>query len=128
VIARTEPAYPRKLLEIPDPPPALFVRGRLDEKDRFAVAIVGSRSASPYGKSVAAKIAADLSRAGLTIISGGAIGIDTAAHRGVVEAGGRTIVVLGCGLDIEYPKENRRLFEQIVSEDRGALITEFPPG
>jgi DNA processing protein len=128
IVARTDDEYPRNLKDIADSPPLLFVRGRLDEKDRFSVAIVGSRSASPYGKSMTAKLSRDLVNAGLTIVSGGAIGIDSAAHRATVEAGGRTIVVTGCGLDVDYPRENRALFEQIVREDRGALVTEFPLG
>ncbi len=128
VVPRTDDRYPRKLLEISDPPPVIFTRGEIEEKDRFAVAIVGSRHSSPYGRAVTAKLARELSAAGLTIVSGGALGIDISAHRAVVEAKGRTIVVLGCGLDVEYPRENLPVFEQIVREGLGALITEFPPG
>lgn len=128
LLSRDDPDYPRNLREIPDPPPLLFVRGALEERDRYAVALVGSRQASPYGKSVTTRLARELSQAGLTVVSGGAIGIDTAAHRATVEAGGRTLVVLGCGLDVPYPRENQRLFEQIVAEERGALLTEFPLG
>ncbi len=128
VVARTDPDYPRNLLEIPDAPPVLFVRGALDERDRFAVALVGSRSATPYGQSIALKLGRDLAAAGLTIVSGGAIGIDTAAHKAAVAASGRTLVVLGCGLDIDYPRENRGLFGHIVREGLGAIITEFPVG
>ena len=128
IIPRDSPSYPKKLLEIVDPPPVIFVRGELDERDRFGVAIVGSRHSSPYGRSVTAKLARELSAAGLTIVSGGALGIDIAAHRAVVECGGRTLVVLGCGLDIEYPRENLPVFKQVVDQGLGALITEFPPG
>ena len=128
VIARTDERYPRKLLEISDPPPVIFARGELHEKDRFAVGIVGSRHSSPYGRSVTAKLGRELSAAGLTVVSGGALGIDICAHRAVAEAKGRTIVVLGCGLDIDYPRENQSVFEQVVREGLGALITEFPPG
>jgi DNA processing protein len=128
IVPKGADSFPRNLNDIPDAPPVLFVRGNLFEKDRFAVAIVGSRHASPYGRSVTGKLARDLSTAGLTVVSGGAIGIDSAAHRSTVDARGRTIVVLGCGLDVEYPKENQGLFDQIVSEDRGALISEFPMG
>jgi DNA processing protein len=128
VIARGDDAYPRSLRDIPDPPPALFVRGELREKDRFAVALVGSRHASPYGRTITARLARDLTRSGLTIVSGGAIGIDIAAHRAVVEAGGRTVVVLGCGLDIDYPRDNQPVFDQVVANGQGAVVTEFPMG
>lgn len=128
LVPRGDPEYPRNLKEIADPPPVLFVRGSLDEKDRFAVAIVGSRQATPYGRSVAAQLARDLSAAGLTVVSGGALGIDSAAHRATVEAGGRTLVVAGCGLDVDYPSENRSLFNQIAHDGRGALLSEFPLG
>ncbi len=128
LVTRDDADYPRALKEISDPPSALFVRGRLDEKDRFSVALVGSRHATPYGRAITAKLARDLAAAGLTVVSGGAVGIDTAAHTATVEAGGRTLVVLGAGLDIDYPRENRRLFDQIVETDRGALLSEFPIG
>jgi len=128
VLTRGADDYPRNLREIPDPPPVLFVRGVLEERDRFAVAVVGSRQASPYGRSVASRLTRDLAQAGLTIVSGGAIGIDAAAHRAALEAGGRTLVVLGCGLDVDYPRENRALFEQVVRQGQGALLTEFPLG
>jgi DNA processing protein len=126
VIGLSHPAYPRPLNDISDPPPMLFVRGSLEEADRFAVGIVGSRQATPYGRSVAERFARELAGRGLTVVSGGAMGIDTAAHRGALASGGRTLAVLGCGLDIDYPRENRTLFEQIVAQ--GALITEYPPG
>src|SRR2546423_3146655 len=128
VLTRNDARYPQRLLEIVDPPPVLFIRGEVDEKDRFAVAIVGSRHSSPYGRTITAKLARELAQSGLTIVSGGALGIDIAAHRAVVESKGRTLVVLGCGLDVDYPRENRSVFEQIVQEGLGALITEFPPG
>lgn len=120
--------YPANLRQIPDPPAMLFRRGRLVEKDRFAVALVGSRRATPYGRSVTARLARELSMAGLTVISGGALGIDAAAHQATVDSGGRTIAVLGCGLDVAYPRDNQALFERIVREERGALLTEFPLG
>lgn len=122
----TEPDYPRNLKEIPDPPPVLFVRGRIDEKDRFSVAVVGSRNASPYGRSVTERIVKDLAAAGLTIVSGGAIGIDAIAHRAALAVEGRTLVVLGCGLNIAYPQSNTDIFQQVVNMDAGALISEFP--
>jgi DNA processing protein len=126
VVPRSLPEYPRQLAEIPDAPPVLFVRGVWHEAQRFAVGIVGSRRATPYGRAVAERLARELCERGLSIVSGGAIGIDTAAHRSVVAAGGCTIAVLGCGLDVDYPRENRRLFEQIL--ERGALVTEYPLG
>lgn len=128
VVPRGDPAYPHNLRDLPDAPPVLFVRGALDERDRFAVALVGTRQASPYGRSVAARLARDLSEAGMTVVSGGALGIDSAAHRAAVEARGRTLVVLGCGLDVRYPQENQRLFDQIVGEGLGAVLSEFPMG
>jgi DNA processing protein len=128
LVTRDDPAYPRSLKDIPDAPVALYVRGELEEKDRFAVALVGSRNASAYGKSVTDKLARDLSNAGLTVVSGGAIGIDAAAHRAVLEARGRTLVILGTGLDVDYPRENRRMFESILEDRSGALVSEFPMG
>ncbi len=128
LLSRTSEDYPVSLKEIDNAPYVLFVRGRLDERDRFAVGLVGSRTATPYGKSIAGKFSRELSNAGLTIVSGGAMGIDTSVHHAAVEAGGRTIAVLGCGLDIAYPRENQKMFNQIVDQDQGAMITEFPLG
>jgi DNA processing protein len=121
-----QPDYPRLLREIPDPPPLLFLRGTLLESDRFSVGVVGSRRATPYGRATAERLARELAGQGLTIVSGGAIGIDAAAHRGTLAAGGRTIAVLGCGLDVDYPRENRALFAQIAAT--GALLSEYPLG
>jgi DNA processing protein len=95
------------------------------DTDRFSIAIVGSRSASIYGKSVSERLARDLANRGLTVISGGARGVDTAAHRGVLALGGRTVAVLGCGVDVAYPPENKTLYEDIVNGG-GAVISEFP--
>jgi DNA processing protein len=128
VVPRDADDYPRNLREIPDPPAVLFVRGRMDEKDRFAVGLVGSRRSTPYGRSVTARLARDLCAAGITVVSGGALGIDAVAHKAAVDAHGRTLVVLGCGLDIEYPRENQSIFEQVLTQDQGALVTEFPLG
>ena len=118
--------YPRLLREIYDPPPVLYVKGQILPEDEWAVAVVGTRAATTYGKEAATRIAGGLARNGVTIVSGLARGIDSAAHRAALEAGGRTIGVLGCGLDIIYPPENRRLAAQIIQH--GALISEYPLG
>ncbi len=118
--------YPANLKQIYDPPVVLYVRGEIRESDRFAVAIVGSRRASIYGKSMAEKIARDLASRGLCIVSGGARGIDAAAHKGTLAAGGRTVAVLGCGIDVPYPAEHKELFQQI--SETCAVVSEFPPG
>lgn len=120
------PLYPPLLKQIPDPPCLLYVRGELKEQDRFSIAIVGSRSPRPYGLQMARKLGADLAKAGLTIVSGGARGIDAAAHEGALKAGGRTIAVLGCGIDISYPSEHKELFARIA--EQGAVATEYPLG
>lgn len=120
------PDYPQSLSAIYDPPVVLYVKGNLRESDKMAVAIVGSRRASEYGKSVASRIAEDLAGRGLTVVSGGARGIDTEAHKGALKAGGRTIAFLGCGLDVVYPAENKKLFEAMC--ERGAVVSEFPLG
>ncbi|MDR1045715.1 MAG: DNA-processing protein DprA [Candidatus Adiutrix sp.] len=117
--------YPPRLMEIPEPPPVLWVRGRLEPQDRFAVALVGSRAASRNGLYSARRLGREGAACGLTIVSGLAKGIDAQAHQGALEAGGRTLAVLGCGLDWVYPKENARLYEEIASA--GALISEFVP-
>jgi DNA processing protein len=119
--------YPERLAAIFDPPPLLFIQGGLAAADRLAVAIVGTRAASYYGRSVCERLAAELAARGVTIVSGLARGIDTAAHRAALEAGGRTIGVAACGLDVAYPAENRKLAERIAAEG-GALLSELPPG
>jgi DNA processing protein len=119
-------AYPANLREIHAPPARLYVRGTLAEDDALAVAIVGSRAATPYGVAVAERLAADLAARGVTVVSGLARGIDSAAHRGALRAGGRTIAVLGSGVDVIYPPENRRLAGDI--EASGALVSQFEPG
>ncbi|MBF0529612.1 MAG: DNA-protecting protein DprA [Deltaproteobacteria bacterium] len=122
-----EDDYPGLLKNIDDPPPVLWVAGELKpEEDQAAVAIVGSRGATEHGRAVAARIAGELSAAVVTVISGMAVGIDAAAHRGAISAGGRTIGVLGCGLDIDYPKPNLDLLADVPKS--GALVTEFPLG
>lgn len=116
--------YPPNLLTIYDPPPFLYVKGELRKEDKVAVAIVGSRFASHYGKLVTERISRDLALEGVTVVSGLARGIDTSAHRGALSVKRRTIAVLGCGIDVNYPVENRKLREEIASS--GALISEFP--
>ena len=118
--------YPANLKQIFDPPALLYARGRIVESDKMAMAIVGSRRANAYGLSIAEKIARDLAARGLTVVSGGARGVDTAAHKGALAAGGRTIAFLGCGVDVSYPAENRKLYEAI--SDSGAVLSEFPFG
>ena len=124
LVPRDHPDYPPLLREIPDPPPALYVRGTLAAEDRRAVAIVGSRQVSEYGKRVAYRFGRELAEAGLTVVSGLARGTDTAAHRGALEGGGRTLACLGCGVDVAYPYENRDLAKAIAGS--GALLSEYP--
>jgi DNA processing protein len=119
-------SYPEVLRHIYDPPLFLFVRGALEERDALAIAIVGSRASSPYGREMTAGISDGLARAGLTIVSGLARGIDAAAHAAALAAGGRTIAVLGCGIDLVYPSEHHQLQMRIVKN--GAVVSEFPPG
>ncbi len=118
--------YPPLLRDISDAPPLLYVRGEIIEADRGAVAIVGTRTATRYGIDVSYKLARELAQEGVTVISGLAQGIDAAAHRGALDGGGRTIAVLGNGIDSVYPSQNRDLAAQIAV--RGALVTEFPIG
>jgi DNA processing protein len=119
--------YPDNLREIADPPPVLFVRGTLVPADSQAVALVGTRRATVYGIAVAERLATDLVAHGITVISGLARGIDTAAHHASVSAAGRTIGVLANGLDTVYPPQNRQLARDILA-GHGALVSEFPPG
>jgi DNA processing protein len=122
-----EPEYPSRLREIYDPPPLLYVRGNVELLNRHVLAIVGARRPTPYGNQMAERLAKDLAARGLVIASGLARGIDASAHRGALSSGsGTTIAVLGCGIDVVYPKENKKIFEEI--EKRGAIITEFPMG
>ena len=106
LLSITDADYPSRLKQIYDPPVLLYVKGELVEADSLSIAIVGSRRANNYGRSLAERIAGDLAARGLTIISGGARGVDTSAHKGALSAGGRTVVVLGCGVDVNYPAEN----------------------
>ncbi|WP_418790262.1 DNA-processing protein DprA [Phosphitispora sp. TUW77] len=121
-----EPEYPRILKSIYDPPKVLYVRGKKNILNEQMFAVVGSRRATHYGLTAARAIAGELSRVGLGIVSGMARGIDSAAHRGALDSGGVTIAVLGCGVDVVYPRENRNIMEEII--EKGAVISEFPPG
>jgi DNA processing protein len=121
-----DPFYPKRLKEIYDPPPLLYVRGEVRQEDELAISIVGSRKTSPYGRSITERMSQDLARQGVTIVSGMARGIDSVAHWGAISAGGRTIAVLGCGIDVLYPPENRALMAKII--ERGAVLSEFRMG
>jgi DNA processing protein len=126
----TDSRYPPLLRDIYDPPPLLFVRGRIELLETLMIAVVGTRRPTPYGITAASRLSRDLAEAGLTIVSGMARGIDTAAHRAALEVGGDTIAVFGCGIDQVYPAENRKLAEEIASPhlNRGLVISEFPMG
>jgi DNA processing protein len=126
LLAVSGPRYPAQLREIYDPPVALFARGRAELLAGTMFAIVGTRRPTPYGAAVAERFGADLSRAGLTVVSGMARGIDTGAHKGALSAEGNTVAVLGCGADVVYPAENRKLAETIA--EKGLLVSEFPMG
>jgi len=126
VLTWDDPAYPTRLLNIYDPPPVLYVKGEILDEDQWAVAVVGTRGATVYGKEVARRIAGGLARNGLTIVSGLARGIDSEAHRAALDAGGRTIAVLGSGVDVIYPAESRKLAQAVV--ERGALVSEYALG
>ncbi len=128
IVTADSPAYPENLRTTPDPPLYLYVKGALRTEDRNAIAIIGTRKPTYYGMSVTLRIASELSSAGFTIVSGMARGIDTQAHRGALAAKGRTIAVLGCGIDVAYPPENKGLMEEIGRSGRGAVVTENPFG
>jgi DNA processing protein len=126
VIVWGDPDYPKRLQEIPSAPPVLYIRGTMEPGDEAAIGIVGARRATAYGESVAHELAAKLAERGLTIVSGLARGIDAAAHRGALEARGRTLAVLGNGLDQTYPPEHKDLANEVAAH--GALVSEFPLG
>ncbi|NIW45029.1 MAG: DNA-protecting protein DprA [Gammaproteobacteria bacterium] len=118
--------YPTPLRNIPDPPFVLYIRGTLLDRDEWALAVVGTRGASIYGKEVTRSMVNGLAASGVTIVSGMALGIDTQAHQSALEVGGRTIAVLGCGVDIVYPSQNAKLARSIM--ENGALVSEYPLG
>ena len=118
--------YPEPLRRVFDPPPVLFARGRVDLLSSVNVGVVGTRHPTPYGVAAAERLAGDLARAGVTIVSGMARGIDTSAHKATLAAQGMTVAVLGCGVDIVYPSENRKLAAEIAA--KGLILSEFPMG
>jgi DNA processing protein len=127
IISLSDPEYPPRLKEIYDPPVILYVKGDVELLSKPGIAMVGTRHPTPYGSGMSERLATDLAARGLVIISGMARGIDTASHRGAIAAKGKTIAVLGTGIDVMYPKENTRLAEQILALG-GAVISEFPVG
>ncbi|MEK7683714.1 MAG: DNA-processing protein DprA, partial [Nitrospirota bacterium] len=126
IISFSNKDYPETLKNIEDAPIALYIKGTIQKEDRYAVAIVGSRKYSSYGKLAAEKLSSELSSMGFTIVSGMARGIDTLAHTAAINSGGRSIAVLGSGIDVPYPPENRGLMEKLAAS--GCVISEFPPG
>jgi len=126
VLTWHDDSYPVRLKEIFDRPPILYVRGELSANDEWAVALVGTRRATTYGRQAAGELATQLARNGITVVSGLARGIDAIGHRSVLEAGGRTIAVLACGLDMVYPPEHLRLAQEI--REHGALVSDYPLG
>jgi DNA processing protein len=122
----SDPRYPPRLREIYDPPLVLFARGKVELLHTLMLGVVGTRRPTPYGVAVTERLASDLATAGLTIVSGMARGIDTAAHKGALAAGGATIAVFGCGVDVVYPAENRKLASEIA--EKGLVVSEYPMG
>ncbi len=125
-VTMEDPLYPARLAEIYDPPLSLFTRGDLHEADQFCVAIVGTREATAYGLRMAERLGTELAARGLTVASGMALGVDAAAHRGALSTGGRTIAVLGCGVDVVFPAENAELMHEIIQG--GCVVSPFPMG
>jgi DNA processing protein len=126
VLTLEDPDYPRRLKEINQPPPVLYVKGSINVEDEWAVAIVGTRRVTPYGRQVANEIAQYLASNGITVISGLARGVDAIAHQSAIKAGGRTIAVLGSGVDVIYPPEHSRLAGEVCSQ--GALVSDYAMG
>lgn len=128
LVALGDDEYPARLRQIYDPPPFLWVRGRLTESDADAVAVVGTRKASDAGRRIAERFGGGLAEAGVTVVSGLAYGIDVSAHRAALDAGGRTVAVLGSGVDRVYPSRHTNVVRQILDGDQGAVVSEFPLG
>jgi DNA processing protein len=126
VVTCNDTSYPSRLKEIYDYPPVLYIRGSLLPEEEWCLAVVGTRRASVYGKQVTEEIVSDLAQSKITIVSGLAKGIDTTAHQSALDAGGRSLAVFACGLDIVYPSENAKLARRII--EQGALISEYPLG
>lgn len=126
VLTWEDPAYPRRLKEIDQPPPVLYTRGEILLEDEWAVAIVGTRRMTVYGRQVAEELARFLAQNKITVVSGLAYGVDGIAHEAAMKAGGRTLAVLGSGVDVIYPPEHRRLAEQMIHQ--GAIVSDYPPG
>ncbi|MBI4322253.1 MAG: DNA-protecting protein DprA [Chloroflexi bacterium] len=126
VITWEDDRYPRRLLHIYAPPPVLYVRGSIEPGDEWAIAVVGTRRATIYGRQVAERLAGELAANGVTVVSGLARGIDSCAHKAALEAGGRTIAVLGSGVDVIYPAENAKLASAVL--ENGAMLSEYPLG
>ncbi len=123
MISILDAGYPANLKEIQDPPAVLFCLGELEARDLVAIAVVGSRAASPAGMCFTERLCTDLASSGVTVVSGFAVGIDAAAHRGALRGGGRTLAVLGCGIDVAYPRPHADLRKKVV--EKGALLSEF---
>lgn len=126
LVTRQDAEYPRRFLDLPGMPYALYVKGKLPDEERKAVAVVGARRCTPYGERMTLKFAETLAENGVRLISGMARGIDGAAQRGALNAGGQTFAVLGCGVDVCYPREHKGLYEDIQRD--GGVISEYPPG
>src|SRR6201996_1914304 len=127
ILTPEDEAYPERLREIYDPPSTLWIRGDVSQLARPGIAVVGTRQPSPYGAGMAELLSRDLANPRIVILSGTARGVDTAAHKGAIEAGGKTVAVWGTGIDVIYPKENKKLAEQIVATG-GAIVSEYPLG
>lgn len=126
VLTWEDEAYPKRLKEIAQPPPVLFVRGSINVEDDWAVSVVGTRRVTPYGRQVATEIARFLAQNGVTVVSGLARGVDAIAHQTAIQAGGRTMAILGSGVDVIYPPEHRKLADEIIKQ--GAVISDYPLG
>ena len=129
VVALTEDGYPARLKEIPDPPVALYIYGEALPTDALSLGVVGTRKATPGGVKFAREIGLELASAGITVVSGLALGIDAAAHSGAMDAeGGRTWAVLGTGADVCYPARNQKIYDRLLKDERGVIVSEYPPG